>query len=86
MASIPRGVLRQMAGGGDRPKDRWEPNEKKDKEVFDVDDRVQEHHDRLAVVEERLGIKRKADNMKGEDQGGKSKPVNAGHVSMRKRH
>ena len=33
MPSIPRGVLKTMAGGGDRPKDRWEPSTTKDSPV-----------------------------------------------------
>ena len=41
---------------------------------------LREHHDRLKTIEDHLGIKRKADGYKAEDQGGKAK-INAGHVT-----
>lgn len=45
----------------------------------DPDDQLQNHHDRLKVIEDKLGIAHKADAMKGQAQGGKEK-ADAGHV------
>jgi hypothetical protein len=66
--------------------------DRKAKVDIDPDDLVQNHHDRLAVIEEKLGIAHKASGMKAEDQGGSAK-VSAGHVTekagasySRKRH
>ena len=66
--------------------------DRKAKEAEDPDDMIQNHHDRLKVIEERLGIAHKADAMKGQDQGGKA-GMSAGHVTEkpgasygRKRH
>jgi hypothetical protein len=66
--------------------------ERKGKEEADPQDMLQNHHDRLARIEERLGIAHQASGMKPEDQGGKEK-AGAGRVTEkagasygRKRH
>jgi hypothetical protein len=52
-----------------------------------------EHRDRLDTIEKHLGLTHKPDEMKSEDQGGKGKKEEAGHVTEkagasygRKRH
>jgi hypothetical protein len=66
--------------------------ERKGKVDADPQDMLQNHQDRLAAIEEHLGLAKKADGFKAEDQGGKSK-AGAGHVTEwagasygRKRH
>jgi hypothetical protein len=66
--------------------------ERKGKLDADPEDMLQNHHDRLARIEEHLGLSKKADAYKDEDQGGKGK-IGAGHVTEkagahygRKRH
>jgi hypothetical protein len=56
--------------------------ERKGKVDADPQDMLQNHHDRLAAIEEHLGLAKKADAFKDEDQGGKGK-IGAGHVSER---
>lgn len=70
----------------------YRTTDRKAKEAEDPDDLLQNHHDRLSVIEERLGIAKPADAMKGQAQGGKAK-AGAGHVTEgggasygRKRH
>lgn len=57
----------------------YKTTERQSKEATDPDDRLQNHHDRLARIEEHLGIAHKASGMKAEDQAGSGK-AGAGHV------
>lgn len=46
----------------------------------DPDDMIRDHHDRLARIEEHLGMAKPRDGFKDENQGGKIK-AGAGHVT-----
>jgi hypothetical protein len=66
------------------------PKEKKGMEDSDARghaEMLREHNDRLTLLEDHLGISKKADNMKGEDQTSKGPKLDPGHRDkMRKRH
>ena len=62
---IRKDVGSAVAKAGD---DENDSNKRKNKEVFDEDDEVQSHHDRLCTIEKHLGLHHWGDDMKSQDQ------------------
>lgn len=78
-------------------KAQMEPAEKRleehEKALDGHSEKLDEHHDRLSRIEDHLGLSKKADEMKSEDQKEKPEKDIAGHVTekpgpsyARKRH